>query len=167
MHAPSNMKTNHILLLLLFSALLLFAQTACVRYQRYGMPKSRLQKIDPTGLSIYLLDAAHPMTRGWFIAEPKFEKEGVTGYISRLAEVETIEVSMLRGNHDAQMSRKDVLLYARPQFASSLPDTGTMTIQTTQLEKVEVCELNHARTFGLPMAGCTGILVLAYIISGE
>lgn len=167
MQASSNMKTNQTLLILLFSAFFLFAQTACVRYQRYGMPKSRLQKIDPSGLSIYLLDAAHPLTRGWYIAEPKFEKEGITGYISRMAEVETIEVSMLRGNYDAQMSRKDVLLYARPQFASSLPDTGTMTIQTVQLEKVEVCELNHARTFGIPMAGCTGILVLAYILTGE
>jgi len=161
------MKTNYTILLILFSGFFLFAQTACVSYQRFGMPKSRLKKIDPTGLSIYLLDAAHPLTRGWYIAEPKFEKEGITGYISRMAEVETIEVSMLRGNRDAQMSRKDVLLYARPQFASSLPDTATMTILHAQLEKVEVCELNYAKTFGIPMVGCTGILVLAYIITGE
>lgn len=144
----------------------MFSQTACVYYQRYSMSKTRLQKINPEGLSIYVVDAAHPLTRGWYLSEPKFEKNSVSGFISRMAEVETLEASMLRDRSDAQQSRNDILLYAKPQFALGLPDTATLTIQNTNLEKIEVCELNHVRTIGMPLLGCTGALLLAYLISG-
>jgi len=130
------------------------------------MSKSRLQKINPEGLSVYLVDAAHPLTRGWYLSEPKFEKNSVSGFISRMAEVETLEASMLRDRSDAQQSKNDVLLYAKPQFAMDLPDTATLSIQNTQLEKIEVCELNHIRTIGMPLMGCTGVLLLVYLISG-
>lgn len=162
-----NMKPFQLLPLVLLASLFLLSQTACVYYNRYSMSKSRLQKINPVGLSVYLVDAAHPLTRGWYLSEPKFEKNSVTGFLSRLTEVETLEVSMLSNRSDAQASRNDILLYAKPQFSMSLPDTATLTIQNIQLEKVEVCELNHLKTFGRPMLGCTGIALLAYLINGE
>ncbi|MFN0035625.1 MAG: hypothetical protein ACKVUS_11195 [Saprospiraceae bacterium] len=161
------MKTLRLPFLLLLASLLLFSQSSCVYYQRYAMSKSRLQKINPEGLSVYLIDAAHPLTRGWYVAEPRFDKNGLTGFISRMAEVETLEASRLRNRTDAQQSRNDILLYAKPQFAAGLPDTATLIIQNTSLERVEVCEMNHTKTIGLPMLGCTGVLLLAYIISGE
>lgn len=130
------------------------------------MSKSRLHKINPEGLSVYLVDAAHPLTRGWYLSDPKFENNSVSGFISRMAEVETLEASMLRDRSDAQQSRNDILLYAKPQFALGLPDTATMTIQDIQLEKIEVCELNHVRTIGMPLLGCTGLLLLVYLVSG-
>jgi len=160
------MKSIQRLSLLVFSSLFLFSQTACVHYQRYSMSKSRLQKINPEGLSVYVLDAAHPLTRGWYLSEPKFEKNSVSGFIIRMAEVETLEAYMLRDRSDAQQSKNDILLYAKPQFAMSLPDTATLIIQNAQLEKIEVCELNHVRTIGMPLMGCTGVLLLVYLISG-
>ncbi|MDO8366621.1 MAG: hypothetical protein Q7T20_07495 [Saprospiraceae bacterium] len=131
------------------------------------MSKSRLQKINPEGLTVYLVDAAHPLTRGWYLSDPKFENNRVSGFISRMAEVETLEASMLRDRSDAQQSRNDILLYAKPQFALGLPDTATMTIPDSQLEKIEVCELNHVRTIGMPLLGCTGLLLLVYLVSGS
>ncbi|MBC7773816.1 MAG: hypothetical protein H7246_00145 [Phycisphaerae bacterium] len=160
------MKSIRLLTFLFLLSLFLFSQTACVYYQRYSMSNSRLQKINPEGLSIYLVDAAHPLTRGWYLSEPRFEKNSVSGFISRMAEVEILEASMLRGRADAQQSKNDILLYAKPQFAIALPDTATLTIQNTNLEKVEVCELNHVRTIGMPLLGCTGGLLLVYLISG-
>lgn len=157
------MKTLQPVLLLLF----LCAQTSCSYYQRYAMSKTRLERINPEGLSVYLVDAAHPLTRSWYIADVKFEGDRVTGYLSRMAEVETLEMSMLRNRLDAQQSKNDILLYAKPQFALTLPDTATMTISNSQLEKVEVCEMNHVKTIGRPLMGCTGIFLLAYLISGE
>lgn len=161
------MKPFQLLSLLLLASLFLLTQTACVHYNRYAMSKTRLQKIDPQGLSVYVVDAAHPLTRGWYLSEPKFTGNSVSGFISRMAEVETLEASMLRDRYDAQQSRNDILLYAKPQFALGLPDTATLTILNSQLEKVEVCELNHLKTFGRPLLGCTGIVLLAYLITGE
>ncbi len=152
-------------LLFLLTSFFLLSQSSCVYYQRYSMPKSRLQKINPEGLSVYIIDAAHPLTRGWYVSEPKFEKSSITGFVSRMAEVEALEASMLRNRTDAQQSRNDILLYAKPKFALSLPDTATMTIQNSQFEKIEVCEMNHAKTIGLPLACCTGMGALAYFIS--
>ena len=151
--------------LFFLASLFLLFQSSCVYYQRYSMSKSRLQKINPEGLSVYLVDASHPLTRGWYVSEPKFEKNSISGFVSRMAEVETLEASMLRNRSDAQQSRNDILLFAKPQFAAGLPDTATMIIQNTQLEKIEVCELNHGKTIGLPLLGCTGGLLLIYLIS--
>ncbi len=159
------MKVIRPLLLLLLTSFLLFSQTACVYYQRYPMSESRLQKINPEGLSVYLVDAAHPLTRGWYVSEPKFEANSITGFISRMAEVETIEASLLRDRSDARKSRNDILLYAKPKFALNLPDTATMTISTIQLEKIQVCEMNHVKSIGLPLLGCTGTLMLVYLLS--
>ncbi len=153
--------------MLFLLSLFLFSQTACVQYQRYAMSKSRLQKINPVGLSVYLVDAAHPLTRGWYVSEPTFEANSITGFISRMAEVETIEAALLRDRSDAKQSRNDILLYAKPQFAMSLPDTATLTIQNVQLEKIEVCEMNHVKSIGMPLLGCTGVLLLVYLVSGS
>ncbi len=161
------MKHIQLLSTLLLLSFFLLSQSACVHYQRYAMSKSRLQKINPVGLSVYLVDAAHPLTRGWYVSEPKFEANSITGFISRMAEVETIEASLIRDRNDARQSRNDILLYAKPQFAMNLPDTATMTIQNAQLEKIEVCEMNHVKTIGMPLLGCTGILMLLYLISDE
>lgn len=161
------MKTARSILILLIAAILLTTQSACVHYQRYSMAKSRLQKINPEGLSIYVVDVAHPLTRGWYLSEPKFEQNSISGFISRMAEVEILETSMLRDRSDAQQSKNDILLYAKAQFALSLPDTAHITIQNSQLEKIEVCELNHLRTIGVPLIGCTGVLALVYLISQD
>jgi len=161
------MKSIQRLSVLVLSSLFLFSQTACVYYQRYSMSKSRLQKINPEGLSVYVLDAAHPFTRGWYLSEPKFEANSITGFISRMAEVETIEAALIRDRADAKQSRNDILLYAKPQFAMTLPDTATMTIQNVQLEKIEVCEMDHVKTIGRPLLGCTGVMLLVYLVSGN
>ncbi len=152
---------------LIWAFVILTSQNSCAYYERYTMTKTRLQKINPEGLSVYVVDVAHPLTRGWYITEPKFDKEGVTGFISRMAEVEILEIATLQDRRDAKRSRNDVLLYAKPQFALSLPDTATMTIRNSQLEKVEVCELNHMRSIGAPLLGCTGLSLLWYLIVSE
>jgi hypothetical protein len=159
------MKNNRPFSILLLLGLFLFSQTGCSYYQRYSMSKSRLQKINPEGLSVYLVDAAHPLTRGWYVAEPKFSENNISGFISRMAEVETIEASLLRDRSDARNSRNDILLYAKPQFALGLPDTATMTISNLQLEKIEVCEMNHVKTIGYPLLGCTGIIAVIFLLS--
>jgi hypothetical protein len=163
---PLNMKPIRLILLLLLAGFFLLSQTACVYYQRYPIAKARLPKVNPEGLSVYILDAAHPLTRGWYMSEPKFEKNSISGFISKMAEVETLEASMLRDRSDAQQSRNDVLIYIKPQVALGLPDTATLSIQAAQLEKIEVCELNHVKTIGLPLISCVGFLGLIYLISG-
>ena len=161
------MKTAHSFFILLIAASFLITQSACVHYQRYSMAKSRLQKINPEGLSVYVVDVAHPLTRGWYLSEPKFEPNSISGFISRMAEVEILETSLLRSRSDAQQSRNDILLYAKAPYALSLPDTAHISIQHTQLEKIEVCELNHLRTIGVPLIGCTGVLALVYLIAQD
>ncbi|MFN0213533.1 MAG: hypothetical protein ACKVT2_04700 [Saprospiraceae bacterium] len=159
------MKTTYPYFLSVLMTVLILSQSSCAYYQRYQMSKSKLQKINPDGLSVYLVDASHPLTRGWYVSEPKFEKNSIRGYLTRMAEVETLEASMLRNRSDAQQSRNDILLFAKPQFAAGLPDTATMVIQNSNLEKIEVCELNHGKTIGLPLLGCFGGWVLVYLIT--
>ena len=162
------MKMNllRISLRLVLPGIYLMAFSSCIHYQRYSMAKSRLQKIDPESVSVYILDGAHPLTRGWYMSDPVFSQKSISGFISRMEEIEVLEVSTLRDRSDGQHSRNDILIYAKPQFALTLPDTATLTIYNTQLEKVEVCELDYMRTFGMPMMGCTGLLLLAYLVTG-
>jgi hypothetical protein len=159
------MKNSRSCSILFLLGLFLLSQTGCSYYQRYSMPKARLQKINPEGLSVYLVDAAHPLTRGWYVSEPKFAENSISGFFSRMAEVETIEASLVRDRADARNSRNDILLYAKPQFAQGLPDTATMTVSNLQLEKIEVCEMNHVKTIGYPLIGCTGIIAVIFLLS--
>lgn len=145
----------------------LFSLNSCVHYQRYRMAETRLQRINPEIISIYLIDAAHPLTRGWYLAEPKFEENHVRGFLTRMAEVETLEITQLSSRTDAQQSRNDVLLYLKPRFANSLPDTTIMDIPHVQIERIEVCELNTMKTLGLPLLGCAGVVFLSLLFTGN
>ncbi|MBN8680701.1 MAG: hypothetical protein J0M29_20930 [Chitinophagales bacterium] len=152
-------------LLIPLAVLLLLGLSSCAHYERYGLAKSRMQKLNSSGVSVYLVDAAHPLTRGWFLSEPVFEARSVKARITRMSEVETMEMSLIRDRYDARQSRNDILLFAKPQFAESLPDTTSIVIQDHQLEKIEVCELNHLRTYGAPLLGCTGMVFLLYLVT--
>ncbi len=152
-------------LLIPLAVLLLLGLSSCAHYERYGLAKSRMQKLNSSGVSVYLVDAAHPLTRGWFLSEPVFDARSVKARITRMSEVETMEMSLIRDRYDARQSRNDILLFAKPQFAESLPDTTSIVIQDHQLEKIEVCELNHLRTYGAPLLGCTGMVFLLYLVT--
>jgi hypothetical protein len=147
------------------AVLLLLCLSSCAHYERYGMAKSRMEKLNNKGVSVYMVDAGHPLTRGWFLSDPVFEANQVTAFITRMSEVETMEMSVIRNNYDARQSRNDILLYAKPKFASSLPDTAKIQIFDHQIEKIEVCELNHVRSIGLPLLGCSGLVTLLYLIT--
>jgi hypothetical protein len=149
-------------LLFLLLAALASLLVSCSHYQRYSMAKSRLQKITPTGMAVYLIDASHPYTRGWYLSEAQFGSDQVRGYVRKMEEKETLEISMLRSQYDAQQSRNDILLFLKPQFADKMPDSTFMSIPHPQLERVEVCEMNHVKTFGVPLIGCTGLSLLLY-----
>lgn len=142
-------------------------QSSCAHYQRYSMSKSRLEKINPEKLSIYLLDAGHPNTRGWYVQQASFEKDWVNGTIIRMSELETLEAATLRDRQDASESRNDVLLYLDTDYAAKLPDTSSLKIPGSKLQKVEVCELNINKTIAVPMIGCTGVLLGIYLLTGE
>jgi hypothetical protein len=136
----------------LFAALallFLFLLTDCTFYQRYPMAKSRLPKIEKSRLTFYLLDAAHPRSRVWYISEAEFQDDKITGFLVKLEEFEAEEVATVSNNRDAKMSRDEVLLFAKPRFAMTLRDTITTTITHDQLEKIEVYEVNHGKSVAI------------------
>jgi len=140
---------------------------ACTVYQRYELPKSRVQKINESYLTYYLVDPAHPLTRVWYMSESKVNNTEVTCFLSKMTEIEAADVTKVRSKRDARWSKNDVLFYANPRFAATLPDTGNFSIPMEQLEKIEVYELNYARTLGPPLLYASGFLMLLWIISGE
>jgi hypothetical protein len=150
---------------LLFFALA-FASN-CAFYQRYPMPEGRLAKIKTDDLSFYLVDAAHPKTKVWHLSDCRVEPTAVTGFVSRLSEVEASEATYFGSRPEARGRKNDVLIFVKPQFVFSLPDTATMRIPNEQLEKIEVYELNYSKSIGLPLATLTGLLTLLYFITNE
>ena len=147
----------------LFIALIL---CACTTYQRYQLPSARLSKINETHLSYYLVDAAHPLSRVWYMSSSKVQDTAVTCYITKMTTFEAAEVTTIQNRKDARWSKNDVLFYADPAFAASLKDTLTLTIPVAKFEKIEVYELNHIKSIGAPMLGVVGLFVVLFIISG-
>lgn len=138
----------------------LFQQSGCLYYQRYPLAKSRLAKIPLENLSFYLIDSAHPLTKMWYVSDFKFEPKSMHCFLTRMAEVEATEISMVRNRQDAKNSRNEVLLFAKPQFAMTLADTATMTINYEQFDKIEVYEVNHGKTIAVVLASA-GVAFLA------
>ncbi len=99
------------------------------------------------------------------MSECKIAPQEITCYLTRLTEKEGAEISLVRGNWDARASKNDVLFYAEPRFASALQDSSIQKISIGQLEKIEVFELNHLRTYGAPLLSLTGFLALLFLIS--
>jgi hypothetical protein len=139
---------------------------SCSTYQRYELPKSRVQKINESYLAYYLVDPAHPLTRVWYMSESKVKDTEVTCFLSKMTELEAADVTKVRSRRDARWSKNDVLFYANPRFAATLPDTGNFSIPMDQLEKIEVYELNYAKTVGTPLLYTSGLLLLLFAISG-
>ncbi len=140
--------------------------TGCVYYQRYPMPKSRLSKVEKESLSFYLIDAAHPMTRAWYVSEVRFQPGQMQGFLSKLSAAEALEVSVIRNRRDARDSRNEVLIYASPRLAMALGDTLTTAIRYENIERVEVHEPNFGKSIGISMIGVVGgVLVLTSALS--
>ena len=134
----------------LFLALLLLLQS-CIFYQRYPMAKSRLPRIDRSNLVFYVLDAARPESRVWYVSEAEFQQDQMRGFLVRVGEDEAREVATIRNNRDAKQSRDEVLLYAKPRYALALGDTINTTIAYDQLEKIEVHEVNAGKSVALSL----------------
>lgn len=143
------------------------AATGCVYYQRYPMPKSRLSKIDSESLSFYVIDAAHPMTRAWYVSEVRFQQGQMHGFLSKLTAAEALEVSSIRSRRDARDSRNDVLIYAGPRLLMGMGDTLTTFIPYDKVERVEVHEPNFGKSVGISMLGVAGgVFILSAATSG-
>ena len=136
--------------------------SSCVFYQRYPLAYSRLPKIDKTHLSYYLLDAAHPRSRVWYISETEFQQDKMSGFLVKLDEQEAAEVAIVHNRRDARYSRDEVLMFAKPKFVLEMADTATVTIPYEQLEKVEVYEVNAGKSVGVSLF----LLLMPLVIFG-
>ncbi len=150
---------------LILAFALLVSSIACSKYQRYPLPLDRLEKVDVDYLQYYLVDAAHPLTKVWRMSDCKIGPQEIDCRLTKLTANEAAEISLVRGNRDARASKNDVLFYADPRFALALQDTGTQKIHTGQLEKIEVFELNHLKTYGTPLLSITGFICLLFLLA--
>lgn len=147
-----NMKTLPYYFIAFFFTLLLVL-SGCIFYQRYPLAKSRLTKIEKQQLTFYLLDAARPRSRVWYVSEAEFQEDSMRGFLIRLDESEAEEVATVDNRRDARSSKNEVLMYAQPRFALALADTALVTITYDQLEKIEVYEVNHEKSLTLSLLG--------------
>ena len=121
--------------------------------------------VDKDYMTYYLVDAAHPLSRVWYMSECQVKDREVLCFLTKMTEMEAREVTHIDNRRDARWSKDDVLFYANPKFAATLGDTSTLTIQLDQLDKIEVYELNHVKTFGTPLLSILGFLIVIYILS--
>jgi len=140
--------TTRIICLLGMLCLLL---SGCIFYQKYPMAKSRLTKITHLPLTYYVLDAARPKSRVWYVSEAEFSEGKMNGFLVRVSETEAEEIATVSGNRDAKSSKNDVLMYARPKYAMTLADTATVSLSYDELEKIEVFEVNHGKTVAVTL----------------
>lgn len=146
-------------------------QASCIYYQRYQMSKARLPKIDTQNLSLYILDASRPASRAWYVSDFKLGQQSMSGFLAKISETEALDVNTVRNNNDARQSRNQVLLYMKPQHATALGDTATLTIPYDQLEKIEVYEVNHGKTVAVnllvPILTMAAIGLLALLLKSS
>jgi|GEM_PF-950548 len=140
---------------------------SCIYYQRYSMPKTRLNKINTESLSFYVIDAAHPLTKAWYVAEMDMKNQRITGFLSRLSDIEALEVGIVRNRRDGKNSRNDVLLYTSPRLLMGFGDTLTTTIPFDQIERIEVHEPDFTKTLGTSiLMGTAGFFLFGVLALG-
>ena len=140
--------------------------SACTTYQRYKLPANRILKIQNTDLTYYVVDAANPISRAWYVSDCQINETGIEGYLTKMEPESAKEIYIVQSRRDSRWSKNDVLFYADPRLANTLPDSGLVNIPVGKMAKIEVYELNHAKTFGTPLLSVTGFLALLYLISG-
>lgn len=147
----------------LFLSAVLFS--GCIFYQRYPLAPARLTKIDKRNLTFYLLDAAHPRSRVWYFSETDFQRDSVTGFITKLDEEDAEEVAIVHNRRDARFSRDEVLLFAKPKFVMAFADTATVVIPYEHLEKIEVYEVNAGKSVGVSLLTILTPVALLAVLS--
>ena len=140
-------------------------QAGCLQYQRYPLSKARMPKIDTQDLTFYLVDAAHPLSRIWYVSSYDIGEKSMTASLVVLSEAESSQVMLVRNNHEARDKKNEVLLYALPQYANNLADTITTQIDFNQLEKIEVYEVNFGKTLALSIPALVGAGLVLTIIA--
>lgn len=145
--------------ILLLTLLIVFLGS-CAFYQRYRMPTDRILYLQDSNLNHYLINPAHPSSEVWYMSRCEISNDEIKCHITKMNEVEAFNLVNISGRVDAAMSRNDVLYYAYPEFAATLPETGTITLPVKQMEKIEVYELNQAKTYGAPILTILGFLLI-------
>ncbi len=154
---------QHLTWLLFF--IVLGWQAGCVQYQRYPLSKARMPKIDTRDLTFYLVDAAHPLSKVWYVSSYEIGEKSMTAFLTRMSAAESSQVSIVRNNRDARDKKNEVLLFAQPKYASGLADTLTTRIDFDQLEKIEVYEANFGKTMILSVPAIVGAGLALTIIA--
>ncbi len=135
---------------------------SCVPYQRYMMPVERLQKVPVKAAALYAIDAAHPLTRVWYVAEARTKGDRIEGFFTRLSDIEALEVGVVRDQQDAKNSRNDLLIYINPKLAMGFSDTLTAQIPMNQIERIEVHEPNYGKMLGSTL---TSVAAFVFVVS--
>lgn len=151
---------KHTVLLTCLLLILLSCFCSCLNYQRYLMPVQRLQNVPVESASVYVIDAAHPLTKVWYVAEAEVKKDKLGGFLTRLTDVDALEVSIMRNTRDAKNSRNDMLIYVNPRLIMGFSDTLTTYIPLTQIERIEVHEPNYGKSIGLAVATLGGFFFI-------
>jgi hypothetical protein len=124
------------------------------------MAKSRLTRINRENLTFYILDAAQPGLRVWYVSKARFQRDQMHCHIERVEAAEAEEIATLRGRRDARESKNEVLLYANSSLALTLSDTASVSIDYSEVDRVEVHEVNQSKSIAYSLLCFFGLVFL-------
>jgi hypothetical protein len=136
----------------------------CVIYQRYPLPQSRLVKIKEIPLNYYLIDSYHPLTHAWAFEVRENNGGVLQGQIQRKPADTARDLVTVRGSWDAEASKKDVLLFVKPELATALRDTQELILRHKDIERIEVYESNFNKTVLVNGVTTGSIITVLYLL---
>jgi hypothetical protein len=118
---------------------------------------------------MYIVDNEHVLTNIWLVRDYKFNKDDISCTLEKVPDSLSSDIVKTISSEDAEANKDQVLLFAKPALTKKLAQTGSITFDYHELDRIQVVEKDDEKTISfvvlitLGLAATIGLLLLGIL----
>jgi len=149
------LKHRHALLVWIITCL---SSVSCSHYQHFPLSYHGIKTLDSTVVTMYLVDNEHVLTNVWAIKKYTFKNDDISCTIEKVPETFAVEIVQTISKEDVEVNKNQVLLFAKPELTKKLAQTGSITFDYHELDRIQVVEKDDQKNISKAVTIVVGIL---------
>jgi hypothetical protein len=116
---------------------------------------------------MYIVDNEHVLTNIWLVRDYKFNKDDISCTLEKVPDSLSSDIVKTISSEDAEANKDQVLLFAKPALTKKLAQTGSITFDYHELDRIQVIDKDHNETISATLLIIIGSSVgIALVLLG-
>jgi hypothetical protein len=118
---------------------------SCANYRYFPLSYHGVKTLDSTAVTMYLVDNEHVLTNVWTIKKYNFKKNDISCTIEKVPENLAVDIVQTISKEDIVANKNQVLLFAKPALTKKLEQTGSITFDYHELDRIRAVDNDHEK----------------------